>query len=539
MTKFKIRRGTTLDDSSAHRNDHQKWNRRSFLQTLGLAGGGTMLLGSHTVQAMNLGFLSSALNPENDRILVIIRQKGGNDGLNTVVPVFDYATYQSKRPNISIPSNKLLNLNSKFSLPDTMGGVKTLWDSGQMKVINSVGYPDQNLSHFRSTDIWDSASDATDLDKSGWMGRMLDHCFPDFSTSPPDYPPAIQIGSSGSILFNNQAEQNLAFSVANPELLFQLATSGELYDTVMVPDCHHGEQLRYIRTVTNQTFKYAELIKEAYDQSSNQANYGNNGQLANSLALVARLIKGGLPTQVYMVTLGGHDTHANQNQLHPNLMAQLSNSVAGFYEDLTLGSKDEKVVCLTVSEFGRRIEQNASRGTDHGAAAPVLLFGQGLNGNGVLGKDPDLNNTDSVGNLIYGTDFRQIYATLLEYWLCMDSTLVDQLLGKSFGRLPELGLTCENISPVRNAHIDGLVHEARYARDGSIRIYLYLPYTTQIQLDLFTIQGKKVSTLLSENQGMGERTIDLSFIRGQLAQGLYVYRLQANGQSWSKKIVVH
>ncbi len=523
-----------LGDQSAHEQHHLFWSRRNFLRTLGLTSGGSMLMGNQTVQAMNMA--NALFEAQSDRKLVIIRQKGGNDGLNMVIPDFDYSTYKGKRPTIAIAQSNTWKLNDKFSMPNSTIALKNSWDSGKMKVINSVGYPNQNLSHFRSSDIWDSASDSNVEDDSGWLGRMLDNCFPDFAVNPPAYPPAIQIGNAGSILFNNETDTRLAFSVANADLLFQVATKGELYDTQDVPECLFGEQLSFIRTIANQTFKYAEIIQEAYNQSDSNSDYGGFNQLAQSLSLVARLIRGGLPTQVYMVTIDGHDTHAQQNQRHPALMRDLANSVKGFFEDLAQDGKDSEVLCCTTSEFGRRIEQNASGGTDHGAAAPVILFGEGLNGNAVLGKDPDLINTDQADNLIYGTDFRSIYATLLEYWLCLSPILVDQLLGQNFSRLDELGIQCAPTTHNKEVFIEGFSHEPRYSSYGDVLIYVELPSITDVQIDLYSLDGKSLSTLFHDHQIMGIQAISLDEIRRRLSPGIYVYRIRAYGYAWSKKI---
>ncbi len=526
--------GSSLKNKKAHRKHHAFWSRRSFIQSLGLTTGGSLLLGNQSVQALNM--FTAVSEAESDRKLVIIRQKGGNDGLNMIVPTFDYGTYASKRPTIAIDQNDLWSLNDKFAMPNTMSAITPLWNDGKMKVINSVGYPDQNLSHFRSSDIWDSASDSNVEDSSGWLGRMLDQCFPDFAVSPPDYPPGIQIGNVGSILLNNADETRIGFSVANADLLFQVATKGELYDTTDVPDCHSGQQLSFVRNIANQTFVYSDIIKEAYEQADNEADYGrNNNPLGQSLSLVARLIKGGLGTQVYMVTIDGHDTHASQNQRHPGLMQDLSDAISGFFEDLATADKDNDVLCCTTSEFGRRIEQNASGGTDHGAAAPVLLFGD-INGSDVLGKDPDLSNTDQVGNLIYGTDFRAIYATILENWLCLSPSTVDQLMGQNFGRMPELGIVCSPVTSSRDIHIEGFVHEARYHPAGGVFLHLELPKITDLNVQLFSMDGRSLLTVKDAKQVMGQEQIDLRNVSQGLPSGIYLYRIQAYGYNWSRQV---
>ncbi|MEL7222825.1 MAG: DUF1501 domain-containing protein, partial [Bacteroidota bacterium] len=377
------RKGATLANGKAHQKDHQQWSRRTFLRQLGIAGTTSFLLGGTPLTAIANSPLAMALSNavNDDRILVLIRLKGGNDGLNTIIPLFDYGTYQGARNDIAIPQNELINLTDELAMPNTMSALSNMWEGGQMKVVNNVGYPDQNLSHFRSTDIWSSASDSDELLSSGWLGRLLEQEYPDFLSNPPLVPPAIQMGSAGNLVFNDNAGFDMSLNVADPEQLYEIAQTGQLYDPLMVPECHYGEQLSYLRSVSNNVFRYAETIAENFGNGTNSVEYDGNS-LAEQLALVARLIRGGLGTRLYMVVHDGFDTHANQAGSHPELLNQLARAVQHFHEDLSNGGHGDRVLSMTFSEFGRRIEQNASGGTDHGAAAPLFLFGEGLNGNG-------------------------------------------------------------------------------------------------------------------------------------------------------------
>lgn len=532
--KPKGRYGSALEHGAAHTQDHQSWSRRTFMKNLGIAGSVSMLLGRTPLTALSSSPLSMALNTtESDNILVLIRFKGGNDGLNMIVPVFDYGTYKNYRPTIAIPEDQLINLNDSFGMPNTMASVQEMWEDGAMKVVNSVGYDDQNLSHFRSTDIWSSASDASELDSSGWLGRLLDKQFPDYITDPPESPQAIQIGGSGTSIFYNRDSVNLGVTVNDPEELFQIAQNGELYDALDVPECHYGEQLSFVRTVANSTSRYAEIIASAYEVSSNVVEYGPN--LGEQLALVARLIKGGLETKLYMVTLDGFDTHANQNGSHPNLMYNLTTSVKAFYEDLAASGIAHRVLSMTFSEFGRRIEQNASGGTDHGAAAPMILFGEGLNGNGFLGAAPDLQNLDQVGNLRYDLDFRQIYSTVLENWLCIDPNLVDEVLGRSFERLPALGLTCQTPTSTIDQQAALLNHRALYDQ-GRIVVEYTLPESMPVKVQIFDILGRPVETLFEGYQMAGTHRHSFQTWGNRISSGIYVYHIMAGRRAYSNKI---
>ncbi|MCB0636676.1 MAG: DUF1501 domain-containing protein, partial [Lewinella sp.] len=353
----KQRHGSAIEHGQAHQRDHQEWSRRTFLRQMGIAGTASFLLGKMPITALASSRLALALNNNNnDRILILIRLKGGNDGLNMIIPVFDYGAYQANRPTIAIPQNEVISLSDELGMPNSMQPLDALWQEGQMKVVNNVGYPDHNLSHFRSTDIWSSASDSNVVDDSGWLGRTLEQEYPDFLNNPPTDPPAIQIGSAGNITFVNSDELNMALMVANPEQLYDIAQTGQLYDPNAVPTCYYGEQLHYLRVVANNTFRYAEVVAQAYENGTNSVEHQNFG-IGDQLALVARLIRGGLGTRLYMVTHDGFDTHANQSNQHPLLMNYLAQALNDFYADLEEGGHDSRVLSMTFSEFGRRPEQ--------------------------------------------------------------------------------------------------------------------------------------------------------------------------------------
>ena len=530
------RHGSAIEHGQAHEQDHQMWSRRMFIRNLGIAGSVSLMLGKMPITAMASSPLAWALanSENNERILVLVRLKGGNDGLNMIIPVFDYGTYQANRPGIGIPLAQITNLNNEFGIPNSMADVMPLWQDGRMKVVNSVGYPDQNLSHFRSADIWASASDANVVEDSGWLGRFLEGQFPDYLTNPPSVPPAIQIGGSGNLIFNNSDAINMGVIVDDPNALYEIAQNGQLYDTTNLPECYYGDQLGYLRTIANSTFRYTEAITQAYDASTNAAAYDNG--FAQQLALVARLIKGGLGTRLYMVTLDGFDTHAGQNNIHPNLLNTLAKGMKAFYDDLGVGGFAKDVLSMTFSEFGRRPEQNASGGTDHGAAAPLLLFGEGLNGNGIVGENPDLHNLDPNGNLQFSTDFRQAYATLLEYWLCVDADTVDGVLGQSFTRMPELGLDCAP-TPVFEPLALQLKHWATY-EGGQVGIYYILPEGMPVQVQIFNMLGQPVATLFNGYQPAGQHRHVFHADRARITAGYYVYSIQAGRQVFSQKLRV-
>ncbi len=529
-------RGIALEHGQAHTQDHQNWSRRTFLRQVGIAGAASFILGRTPLMAISNSPLAMALNSAvtEDRILVLIRLKGGNDGLNTIIPLFDYGTYQSGRPNIAIPQNEIINLTGELGMPNTMGSLENMWLDGQMKVVNNVGYENHNLSHFRSTDIWSAAVDADEPAQSGWLGRMLGEQFPDFLTDPPTEPPAIQMGSAGNLVYNNLDGFDMSLNVANPEQLQAIAQTGQLYDPLAVPECHYGDQLSYLRSVANNTFRYAEIVGEAFEAGDNSVEYDNGG-VASQLALIARLIRGGLGTKLYMVVHDGFDTHANQSNNHPVLINQLARAVSAFHEDLSNGGHGQRVLSMTFSEFGRRIEQNASGGTDHGAAAPLMLFGEGLNGSGSLGGLPDLLEVDNNGNLQHTVDFRQIYATVLEQWLCFDTTLVDQVLGEAFERLSGLGLTCD-VTNTRSPQDKPDINLKAYYHSGQLIVSYDLPTASPVDVTLYNMLGQPMKTVFQGYQMGGNQRFSFPLSDIGWAAGMYVCTLRMGNQQYSKKI---
>ena len=539
----KNKRTVSLKDAKGHQDDHELWSRRGFLNSLGMSAGGGVLFGGFslsTVATQALAPILSSLEVE-DRILVLIRLKGGNDGLNMIIPTFDYGTYQQGRPNIAIPQNQLLDLDNAFSIPNTMSELMPMWNDGKMKVINTVGYDNPNLSHFTSMDVWSSARreiESTD-DKSGWLGRYLLDKNPNYLDELPEVPGAIKISSASSIAFYNSERIDLGVNFNTPERLLAVAESGFTYDTNNLPDeCYYGDQVGFLRSIVNLTFNYAPQISEAYKSTDNNVSYEND-ELSRQLAIVARLIKGNLGTKLYMVTLDGFDTHENQNDRHPSLMRNISNAVSRFYQDLEASDLDNGVLTMAFSEFGRRIKENIG-GTDHGTAAPVLMFGPSLNGNGILGDAPDLNDTDVDGNLKHSVDFRSIYATLLESWLCIDPTGVDSILGNVYERMPALGINCLNTSTSNEEVplVEGIQHSTRPDGQGGTIISYSLDRPTLIDISVYSMLGQKIVNLYSGYQVQGQHEVryqSRGFSSGSMP---LVYNIVTKQKQYSGKFLV-
>ncbi|MEM9835418.1 MAG: DUF1501 domain-containing protein [Bacteroidota bacterium] len=533
-----LRVGATLANKKAHEKDHFLHGRRSFLRNLGLVGTAGMMINKLPVAAFGSNSLAKALTTTNtDRILVMIRLKGGNDGLNTIIPLHDFGRYQTLRPDVHIPEAETTPISGSLAINNQLLPLQNLWDSGKMKVINNVGYPDQNLSHFRSSDIWATTSDAEVVVPSGWLGRYIEGEFPDFLIDPPATPPAVQIGGTGNLVFNNSDNFNYAIATDNPAQLYEIAQTGQLYDVADVPDCTYGEQLSYLRSVANTTFRYAGVLNAAYEAGANDntAEYVND-RLGDQLALIARLIRGGLETQLYMVELDGFDTHANQPDFHAYLLNSLATNTAAFFTDLAVGGQDDRVLAMTISEFGRRPEQNGSRGTDHGSAAPLFVFGNGLNGNGILGGIPDLQDLDQYGNIRHTVDYRSVYATIMNYWLCLDTNVVNELLGNDFERVDGMGLFCETVSSTSNPARATDINLQAYLSGGQMVVSYDLPNTGNVLLRMHDSLGRVVSSPFNGRQYVGPQTMRLPLSAINWAAGVYIVSVETGGYTYSKKV---
>ncbi|AZQ43029.1 DUF1501 domain-containing protein [Nonlabens ponticola] len=521
-------------NSTAHHQEHEAWNRRAFLQAIGIAGAGSIALGTSKVSAAVVSPITKALNEsDNGRSLVLIRLKGGNDGLNTIVPLFDYDSYAAVRPNIALGRSSLHRLNDDFGLPDFMQPLQSLWGDGKMKVVHGVGYEDASLSHFRASDIW--ASTVADEEvETGWLGRYYDQQLPNFLLEPPDIPPAIQIGSLGNLAFEG-LDANYAFSVADPQQLYSLAQNGWQHDVNDVPDCTYGSQLAYLRSTTNTTFKYAGVINNAYEASNTQADYENNS-IAEQFSIVARLLKGNLGTKIYMVTLDGLDTHADQTDRHARQMSRLTNAIDAFYKDLESYGNQDEVLCMTISEFGRRVEQNGSQGTDHGTAAPMMLFGGGLQGNGFIGNHPSLTDLDQNGNMFHDRDFRDIYSTVLTDWLCIPQAAVNQAMYNTAYENVSLGFNCNTASaPSFN---DIAFKHVMMTRGSQNILRIEQESGARLKISIYNMLGQFVGQVANEFYMPGRHEFDVkASLKQRLATGQYLYKIETNGNSYSSQFV--
>ncbi|MCU0426643.1 MAG: DUF1501 domain-containing protein [Candidatus Kapabacteria bacterium] len=508
-------------------------------------------LSGYTARAMGLSPMMETLaelTALEDRYLVLIQLAGGNDGINTVVPLDQMSDYNRLRSNVALPENRLLKLNDKTALHPSMVGMKSLYDSGRLAVMQGVAYPGSNFSHFRSTDIWMSSADFNETLDTGWMGRYLDTQFPNYpvgypSTAMPD-PLAIQISATPSLTLKG-TNAPMGINIQDPVAFQGLVTRARPAQNSFTeaPDNAAGQQIAYIRQVQAQSDVYAGTITKAYNSSRNLSTYtpANVNPLADQLAIVARLIAGGLKTRVYLVTLGGFDTHAQQVVAtdrtlgsHATLLARLSEGITSFQEDLRLNKIDHKVIGMTFSEFGRRVQSNVSSGTDHGTSAPVFLFGSSVRG-GVLGTNPSLTNLDN-GNLRMQYDFRQIYATILKQWFGTNNSEYTAVLGKDFTTLPLIQGATSVANDQPNVPASGVRIQNFPNPVSSNTTFEYtLPFASRVRLSVVDAQGRTITTL-EEQQPAG--TYNINFDAGALANGAYQYRLETERGWASGRMIV-
>ena len=373
--------------------------------------------GAHTSQAAS------------DRTLIVVQMAGGNDGLNTVVPYTD-ALYKKMRPTLALTENKVLTLDGRLGLHPNLAPLKTLWDQGHLAIVEGVGYPNQSLSHFQAMDIWQTL-DLNGNGGEGWLGKLVSgwvdqdgHPFKALDIGTQTAQALASISSPVPTMANTQSYRlaNDPFDADGGNARIQALM--KLYNT-------YPKSSPYAALLDTTALNAQEGTRQlrAADAAYHPAVTYPTGPFAAGLKVLAEAIVQGLGLRVGYVTLGGFDTHANQQATHDTLMKTLAEGLSAFYNDLMKHGKADNVVVMTWSEFGRRVEENGSLGTDHGTAAPLFVLGNPVN-RGIYGEPPSLSSLDQNGNLKYTIDFRSVYATVLDRWMGASSK---DVLGASFG----------------------------------------------------------------------------------------------------------
>ncbi|MBO9729292.1 MAG: DUF1501 domain-containing protein [Chitinophaga sp.] len=386
-------------------------NRRRFLQVGSLASAAMMM--PKFLKALERG----ALVPPGNKVLVVIQLSGGNDGLNTIIP-YRNDIYYMMRPQLGIKKDVALRLDDNLGIHPALKGLKGLYDDGCLGILNNVGYPNPDRSHFRSMDIWHSASQSNEYWSDGWIGRYLDA-----QCKGCDRPTqALEIDDTLSLALKGHSDKGLA--VTDPARLF--GTSNDMYFKDLMrqrkPADDHHSNVDYLYKTMGETISSAAYIQQQFKTYKSTEAYPNT-ELGRNMRTIANLIMSDINTKVYYVSHGSFDTHVNQQDQQARLFGQLSDALTVFTGDLKKNNRFQDVVVMTFSEFGRRVSQNASGGTDHGTANNMFLVGGGLKQPGIINDGPDLMNLRE-GDLQYKVDFKSVYATLLNKWLGADDRAI-------------------------------------------------------------------------------------------------------------------
>jgi uncharacterized protein (DUF1501 family) len=384
--------------------------RKEFIQV------GSLATASMLVPKFLKAFEQRPLVPMGNKVVVILQLSGGNDGLNTIIPVRN-DIYYKERPRLGIARTKALLLTDEAGLHPSLTAFKEMYDDGSLAILNSVGYPNPDRSHFRSMDIWHSASQSNEYWNTGWVGRYLDaQCK---GCDKPTH--AIELDDVLSLALKGDDMKGIAMK--DPRRLFGTANEKFFRDVMKHHKDEPGEQpVDYLYKTMAETLSSADYIFKHSKTHPTNAEYPKT-ELGNSLKTIASLIYSEINTKVYYVSLGSFDTHINQEFQQQRLFTEMNDAVKAFVKDLKANSRFEDVLLFTFSEFGRRVRQNASNGTDHGTANNMFLISGGLKQKGLINPLPDLTDLDD-GDLKYKVDFKNVYATVLNKWLKADDIAI-------------------------------------------------------------------------------------------------------------------
>ncbi len=514
--------------------------RRDFLTRL--AGTGIVLpvtLGFPRLRAFAQSPAGSQFmrvaSSNNDHVLVIIRMAGGNDGLNTIIPYANDLYYTARKQgtddDLSIDAGSVIRLSdsTRMGMHPSLSMLAELYEEQKVSVVQNVGYPSQNQSHFRSTDIWLSGSDADVFESTGWYARYLEERYPDYPDVLPNDPFAIELGTFLSTTLIG-AQNNMGVAVAD------LSYVPGMPDPDPVEPTHAGDEEAYVREIERQSNIFSNaIINAAARQPTNSdgITYPTT-PLAQGLAAIARLIAAGLGTQLYIINVGGYDTHTNQLSVQATLHQTFAEAIHAFQRDVEAFGIDSRVAVATVSEFGRRVESNGT-GTDHGSAAPLLVIGSGVIG-GLIGEEPNLSDLEGQGNIRMTNDFRQVYASILGQWYGATDELIDGVaLPRHFEQLPIFRQSPSSVATSDTAS-RALVLGQNYPNPATTSTSIPvggIASNATATLGVYTVDGRQVLTR-PVMAGASRVEIDTR----ALPAGTYVYELQSGGARQRRTMVV-
>jgi len=542
--------------------------RRLFIKKTMAALSAPIILNGIPMNLMAASLTKMMASSPNDRVVVMIQLSGGNDGLNMIIPIGQYDSYVDYRENIAIPDSgdrKYIVLDEnmpeeeKLGLHPDMIGLKAMYDEQMAHIVQNVGYEDMNMSHFRGRDIFFMGGGVNDYYASGWMGRYLNETYPGY---PDDYPNdemldplGIEFGYAQSFAFQREEGIPAGLAIYDPNAFYDLVSGTGVEPPTWLPDTYAGEELQYLMELELKSNQYAERIKFTYDNGINSSsvsypdvypydvpdNYRDN-PLSWQLKNVARLISGGSKTKLFIVKVERFDTHVEQTLendttmgIHASLLYNVNMAVKAFYDDLSEQGLADKVFSFTLSEFGRRVNSNDSRGTDHGKAAPMLLFGPMLKP-GVSGHAPDLSDLDD-GNLRVEFDYRQVLTSVLKDWLETPDDVIEEVFWSDFidSRL-DLFLSPNYVQDI--AKSKGLNEIDIYPNPAHTftTLSLNLDRSLEFEILLFNTSGSMLNRVYHGTKAAGahEFVVDVS----SLPKGMYLLQVQNNSFSISRKLIV-
>jgi uncharacterized protein (DUF1501 family) len=510
--------------------------RRKFIKNLSLASLSLPFISNgFGMQAVTKKLFGSSKNAE-DRVLIIIRLNGGNDGLNMIIPLDQYDNLMIQRPNIILPQNQILSLTNSVGIHPIMTGMKTMFDQGKLTVVQNVGYPEQNRSHFRSSDIW--ASGSLDINQtSGWMGRYFESEQANF---PEDYPNidfpdpfAISMGSELSTTCQGLMG-NFSHAVSDP------FNAANLLETSVENDgTYYGSQIEYIATMLNQTNEYGNQISVASNSGNSLSTlYDPTNSIAVQLKYIAQMISGGLKTKVYILNINGFDTHDSQvlqtnttQGEHADLLKKLSDAIAAFQNDLQLLGLEERVAGMTFSEFGRQVASNGSFGTDHGDAAPLFLFGKCVN-SGIIGPNPQINNQiDGQSGVEMEIDFRDVYASILKDWFEVPVSSIQNLFEHNITFINVLSGCTLGLSEDESLDLKNIVFPNPTPSNCTLKI---TTLNERVSVYIYSITGQMIKEIGSKDLSEGTHLIPCE--TSDLPAGNYLIQVIKNSGALSLKL---
>lgn len=503
--------------------------------------------------------------------IVLIQLAGGNDGLNTIVPINQYDAYATLRPNIKLgnvgTSNGIINLDTTLALTDQVGlhpsltGFKSLYDKGLMRIIQGVGYPSQNGSHFKSTDLWLSGGDGNFENnnyESGWMGRFLEQYYSNFLNS--SFPLGIQLGNSDNSLgFHGETEHGMSLNITgqSPSGFYSVVNGLGGTPPNNIPISEYGSLIQYIIDNDAATNSYAQTISNSFNSGTNSISYPDTS-LSNQLKTVARFISGGLQTKIYLVKVGGFDTHEKQVAAsdtthlgnHANVLTQISEAIAAFISDLNNQSLGDDVVAVTFSEFGRKAGENASLGTDHGQIAPMFVFGNAINP-GISGTNINLSEAVATNNYQVKTvqhDYRRVFGTILQDWFgtsnqTLDLSFYDHSTNTGFTNNKIADLIKSQYAIPSSCFANTTLSTERFEKISEVMVYpnptselitITVQSSNEIHsTSLFSLDGKFIANYKNP-QINNQFSINVQ----NLSSGFYYLKIETSNGPISKKIIV-